>query len=126
MQVSPGSDGAQVGDQAGPPEVDAFVGRIVQQVTNDALLAVDEVTVFERAAGIPGDEFAMSGADQVGLYEVHHVGAAAVHPQLQAVAQHGGLEELGGHFTGDAGRKLQEDVVTGEGHFLPVDVGCED
>ena len=59
--------GAQIGDEAGPPEVDAFVGRIVQQVANDALLAVDEVAVFQRAPRVPGNELAMSRADQVGL-----------------------------------------------------------
>ena len=53
MQVSPGFYGAQIGDEAGPPEVDSFVGRIVQQVTNDALLAVDEIAVIRARGGNP-------------------------------------------------------------------------
>ena len=118
-------DGAQVGDQAGPPEVDALVDGIVQQVADDAFFAGDEVAVFGGAARIPGDEFAVAGADEVGLDEVHDVGAAAVHPELEAVAQDGGLEELDGHVAGVAGREFEEDVVAGEGDFLAVDVGGE-
>ena len=68
----------------------------------------------------------MAGADEVGLDEVHDVGAAAVHPELEAVAQDGGLEKLDGHVAGVAGSLLQEDVVAGEGDFLAVDVGGED
>ena len=121
-----GLDGAQVGDEAGPPEVDALVDGVVEQVADDAFFAGDEVAVFGGAARVPGDEFAVAGADEVGFDQVHDVGAAAVHPELEAVAQDGGLEELDGHVAGVAGRLLQEDVVAGEGDFLSIDVGGED
>ena len=103
-----------------------MVDGIVQQVADDALFARDEVTVFGGATGVPGDEFAVAGADEVGLNEVHDVGAAAVHPELDAVAEDGGLEELNGHVAGVAGGELQKDVVAGEGDFLAVDMGGED
>ena len=73
-------DGSQIRNQSCPPEVDALVGGVVQQVPQYALLAVDEVAVFQRAPRVPGNELAMSGADEVGLYQVHHVRAEPVHP----------------------------------------------
>ena len=118
--------GSEVGDEAGPPEVDALVDGVVQQVADDAFFAGDEVAVFGGAALVPGNELAVAGADEVGLDEVHDVGAAAVHPKLKAVAQDAGLEELDGHVAGVAGGELHEDVVAGEGDFLAVDVGGED
>jgi len=102
------------------------VDGIVQEVADDALFAGDEVAVFGGATRVPGDELAVAGADEVGLDEVHDVGAAAVHPELEAVAEDGCLEELGGHVAGVAGGEFEEDVVAGEGDFLAVDVGGED
>ena len=115
-----GRHGGQVGPQPGPEQVDVVVGRLRHEVAKHPFLARDEVRVLVELLLRAVDHVAVAGTDQLGIEPPHHLHAAVVHGELEAVAQHRGLVRL----VECAARPYhlpQKEIVSRERHLAPVD-----